>query len=46
METNPIYALRVVQKRGKFETDIFVDMQRSAYLRRISLKRKTPNWVT
>jgi hypothetical protein len=33
-------------KRGQFETDTFVDMQRSAYLHCISFEQETPNWVT
>jgi hypothetical protein len=34
------------KKLGQSETDTFVDMQRSAYLHRISFERETPKWVT
>jgi hypothetical protein len=34
------------KKHGQFETDTFVDMQRSTYLHHISFERETPNWVT
>jgi hypothetical protein len=48
METNDtIYAIAgFPKKHGQFETYTFVDMQRYAYLRRISFEQETPNWVT
>jgi hypothetical protein len=33
-------------KRGQFEIDTLVDMQRYVYLHRISFEQETPNWVT
>jgi hypothetical protein len=47
METNTIHAnVGYPKKRGQSETYTFEDIQRSAYLHRMSFERETPNWVT